>query len=79
MPLNLLVKFLGFLLLLVLALLGCGVTTQDLKQEIQDERRGTLERGEKSFEKREYLGLTSKDSEKWDSTDWSLWMDIQGR
>lgn len=74
-------KFLGFLLLLVLTLPGCGVSTQELRQEIRDESRGTIEqmtRGEKSYEKREYLGLTSKDSENWNSTDWSLWMDMHG-
>ncbi len=80
MPHNLLAKFLGFLLL-ALSLSGCTVTSQDLRQEIQDERRGareTMEKAEKSYEKREYLGLTSDKSENWNSTDWSLWMDTHG-
>lgn len=78
---NSLWKLLDFLLLLALTLPDCGVTTQELRQEIQDENRGTLEkmsRGETTYEKREYLGLTSKDSENWNSTDWSLWMDAHG-
>ena len=69
------------LLLLALALTGCAVTSQDIRQEIQDESRGTRERmeqAEKYYEKREYLGLTSDKSENWNSTDWSLWMDTHG-
>ncbi len=74
-------KLLGFLLLLALSLLGCAVTGQDIRQELQDDIRGTKEkmaRGEETYEKRKYFGLTSEDSEKWNSTDWSLWMDTHG-
>ena len=74
-------KFLGFFMLPALALLGCAVTGQDIRQEFQDESRGTrekMEQAEKSYEKREYLGLTSRDSDKWNSTDWSMWMDTHG-
>jgi hypothetical protein len=80
MPDNLLGKFLGFSVL-ALILSGCGVTGPDLRQEIQDERRGTreqMEQAEKSYEGHRYLGLTSDKSEEWNSTDWSLWMDTQG-
>jgi hypothetical protein len=80
MPHNLLGKFLSFLLL-ALPLLGCAVTGQDLRQEIQDESRGTgqrMEQAEKSYESRRYLGLTSDKSEEWNATDWSLWMDTHG-
>jgi hypothetical protein len=80
MPHNLLCKFLCFLLL-ALPLTGCAVTSQDLRQEIQDERRGTrekMEQAEKSYESRRYLGLTSDKSEEWNSTDWTLWMDTHG-
>ena len=73
--------FLFFLLLLALSLPGCAVTGQDLRQEIQDESRGTRERmeqAEKSYESRKYFGLTSDKSEEWNSTDWSLWMDTHG-
>ena len=78
---NPLCKFLGFLLLLGFTLPGCGVTTQELRQELEDERRGNLEKmkeSEKTYQNREYLGLTAKDSENWNSTDWSLWMDTHG-
>ena len=70
-----------FLLLLALSLPACGVSMQDIKQEIQDDTRSTMEqmrRNEASYEKREYLGLTSDKSENWNSTDWSLWMDTHG-
>ena len=70
-----------FLLLLALPLSGCAVTGQDLRQEIQDESRGTRERmeqAEKSYESRRYFGLTSDKSEEWNSTDWTLWMDTHG-
>ena len=80
MSYNLRGKLLGFLLL-ALSLPSCAVTSQDLRQEIQDESRGTRERmeqAEKSYKNREYLGFTSKDSENWNSTDWSLWMDTHG-
>ena len=80
MPRNMLCKFLGFLLL-ALSLSGCAVNSQDLRQEIQGESRGTrktMEQAEKSYEKREYLGLTSDKSEEWNSTDWSLWVDTHG-
>ena len=73
-------KFLG-LLLLALPLPGCALTGQDLRQEIQDESRGTgqrMEQAEKSYESRRYLGLTSDKSEEWNATDWSLWMDTHG-
>ena len=78
MAYNPLWKLLGSLLLLALTLPGCGVTGQDIRQELQDERRGTMERGEKSSENHKYQGLTYRDSENWNSTDWSLWMDEQG-
>ncbi len=74
-------KLLGVTLVLVLTLPGCGVTAQDLKQELQDDRRSTekaMAQGEKTYEKNEYLGLTSDNSENWNSTDWSLWMDTHG-
>ncbi len=80
MPHNLIGKFLGFLLL-ALSLSGCAVTSQDIRQEIQDESRGTrekMEQAEKSYESRRYFGLTSDKSEEWNSTDWSLWMDTHG-
>ena len=70
-----------FLLLLTLFLPACGVSLQDIKQEIQDDTRSTMEqmrRNEASYEKREYLGFTSDKSENWNSTDWSLWMDTHG-
>ena len=74
-------KSFAFILVLALPLQGCGVTSQDLRQEAQDEMSGTREKmsqAEKSYEKHEYLGLTSQDPDKWNSTDWSLWMDLQG-
>jgi hypothetical protein len=74
-------KFLSLTLLLTLSLFGCGITTQDLKQEIQDDIRGTREKmsqGEKTYESNKYLGLTSTDSDKWNSTDWTMWMDTHG-
>ncbi len=80
MPHNLLAKFLGFLLL-ALSLSGCAGGGQDIKQEFKDERRGAqqkMESAEASYEKHEYLGLTSDNSENWNSTDWSLWMDTHG-
>ena len=70
-----------FFLLIALSLSGCAVTGQDLRQEIQDESRGTrekMEQAEKSYEGRRYFGLTSDNSEEWNSTDWSLWMDNHG-
>jgi hypothetical protein len=78
---NSLWKFLGFPLMLALGLTGCARFNQDISQEIKQDRleaRQKMEQAEKSYEKREYLGLTSKDSEKWNSTDWSLWMDTHG-
>ncbi len=78
---NSLWKFLGFLLMLALGLTGCAGFNQDISQEIKQDRseaRQKMAQAEKSYEKREYLGLTSKDSEKWNSTDWSLWMDTHG-
>jgi hypothetical protein len=74
-------KFLSLALLLALPLLGCGVTTQDFKQEIQDDIRGSEEKmaqGIEKYEKTKYFGLTTNDSDKWNSTDWSLWMDKHG-
>ncbi len=74
-------KLPGLLLLLALAWPGCGLSNQELRNELQDDRRSAMEnlaRGEKSYEQREYFGLTSRDSEHWNSTDWSLWMDSQG-
>jgi hypothetical protein len=73
-------KFLGFLLLAVL-LWGCGVSSQDLRQEAQDDLRGTREKmsqAEKIYEKNESYGLNPKDSDNWNSTDWSIWVDSQG-
>ena len=73
-------KFLGFLLLAVL-LWGCGVSSQDLRQEAQDDRRGIREKmsqAENSYEKNEYYGLSSQDPNNWNPTDWQLWMDSQG-
>ncbi len=70
-----------FLLILALSLLGCGVTSQDLRQEIQDESRGNreqMEQAEKSYESHKYLGYTSDNSDNWNSTDWSMWMDTHG-
>ena len=67
--------------MLALGLTGCARFNQDISQEIKQDRleaRQKMEQAEKSYEKREYLGLTSKDSEKWNSTDWSLWMDTHG-
>ena len=78
---NLLREFFALLLLLGFTLPGCGVTTQDLRQELQDESRGNrekIEQAQKTYKSREYLGLTSKDSQNWNSTDWSLWMDTHG-
>jgi hypothetical protein len=73
--------FLFFLLLLALSPLGCAGLTQDISQEIKQDKleaRQEMEQREKAYEKREYFGLTSKDSDKWNSTDWSLWMDTHG-
>lgn len=73
-------KFLGFLVL-ALPLLGCAGITQDIQQEIKDNRREMEQRigqAEKTYESRRYLGLTSEKSEEWNSTDWTLWMDTHG-
>ncbi len=81
MTLAFLSKFLGLILLATLVLPGCGVTTQDLRQEIQDTRAGTMEKmaeAEKSYEGRRYFGFTSEKSEEWNSTDWGMWMDTHG-
>jgi hypothetical protein len=80
MPHNLLGKILGFLLL-ALSLLGCAGISQDISQEIKDDRRAAREKmaeAEKSYESRRYFGLTSDKSEEWNSTDWTLWMDMHG-
>ncbi|HEY9073323.1 MAG TPA: hypothetical protein VIN67_04240 [Desulfobaccales bacterium] len=73
-------KFLGFFLLAVL-LWGCGVSSQDLRQEVRDDRRGVREKmsqTEKSYEKNEYYGLSSQDPNHWNPTDWQSLMDSQG-
>jgi hypothetical protein len=73
-------KFLGFLLFTAL-LGGCGVTSQDLRQEVQDDLRGTREKmsqTEKIYEKNESYGLNPKDANNWNPTDWSIWVDSQG-
>ena len=74
-------RYLGVSVLLILSLLGCAGTMQDVRQEIQDDRRAAKQKmaqTEKAYEKNEYLGFTSKDSEKWNATDWSMWMDANG-
>ena len=73
-------KFLGCLLFTAL-LWGCGVSSQDLRQEARDDLRGTREKmsqAEKSYENNEYYGFSSQDPNNWNSTDWQLWMDSQG-
>lgn len=65
---NVLWQFPGFLLPLAFASPGCRVTTQELRRDIQDERRGAMENMapcEKTYESREYLGVTSKDQKDW--------------
>jgi len=77
---NPLEKFLGFILLTLL-LMGCSGMAQDIKQEIKDDRREAkekMEQAEKSYEQHKYFGLSSTDSDKWNSTDWTLWMDAHG-
>jgi outer membrane biogenesis lipoprotein LolB len=74
-------KFPVSLLLTALLLGGCGVTSQDLKQEYQDDVRGTREkwdRLEKSYESHQYFGYSSPDANQWNTTDWTLWMDTHG-
>lgn len=74
-------KFLVLLLPLACGLTGCAGLSQDISQEIKQDKleaKQQLEQAEKTYKKNEYLGLTSEDSEKWNSTDWSLWMDTQG-
>lgn len=78
---KLLWKSLGVILLLTGSLLGCAGSMQDISQEIYDDRRGAkqkLAEIDKAYEQQEYFGLSSKDSEKWNSTDWSMWMDAHG-
>jgi Tfp pilus assembly protein PilP len=74
-------KFPGFILLSVLLLGGCGVTNQDLRQEVHDDMRGTKERisrMDKSYESHKYFGYSSQDPDQWNTTDWTLYMDSQG-
>jgi outer membrane biogenesis lipoprotein LolB len=74
-------KFPGYLLLAALLLGGCGVTGPDLRQEVQDEARGTREHMsplEKSYESHKYFGYSSQDPGQWNPTDWNLYMDSQG-
>jgi hypothetical protein len=74
-------KFFGFFPMLALGLTGCAGLNQDISQEIKQDKievRQQLEQRENAYEKREYLGLTSKDSENWNSTDWSMWMNAHG-
>ena len=68
-------------LLLTLGLAGCAGLNQDISQEIRQDRleaRQKMAQNEKSYEKREYEGLTSRDSSSWNGTDWTLWMDAHG-
>lgn len=74
-------KFLGLILLLALGLTGCAGLSQDIQQEIRDdsrEARQKMAERQESYKQNEYYGFTSKDSDKWNSTDWSLWMDTHG-
>lgn len=74
-------KFPGLILLAALFLGGCGVTSQDLKQEFQDQMAGNRERAarlEKSYESHKYFGYSSPNTDQWNTTDWTLWMDRQG-
>jgi outer membrane biogenesis lipoprotein LolB len=80
MPPNFFWKFPLFLLLAAL-LGGCGVTGSDLRQEAQDDLRGTKEkwsRMEKSYESHQYFGYSSQNPDEWNTTDWTLYMDSQG-
>jgi hypothetical protein len=81
MPPHFFWKFLGFLLLAGHLIGGCGVTGSDLRQEAQDEMRGTREqisRMEKSYESDEYFGYSSPDPDQWNPTDLTRWMDLHG-
>ncbi len=81
MPLRFCWKFPGFLCLAALLLGGCGVTGPDLRQEVQDDMRGTREqisRMEKGYERNEYFGYSSPDPSQWNTTDRTLWMELHG-
>ncbi len=81
MACNPLWKSLGVIPLMAAALLGCAGGLQDIRQEINDDRRTarqTIAQREAFYEKHEYLGFSSDQSEQWNSTDWSLWMDTHG-
>lgn len=71
----------GWLVALVLLLMGCAGLAQDVKQEIRDDVREAQQKmaeQEKSYKQNEYLRYTSDNSDNWNGTDWSLWMDSQG-
>jgi hypothetical protein len=74
-------KFVLGILLLTLPLLACAGISQDISQEIKDDRREAREQmaeAEKNYESHQYFGLTSEKSDQWNATDWSLWMDTHG-
>jgi hypothetical protein len=74
-------KFPSFVFLAGLFLAGCGVTGQDLRQEVQDQMAGNrarMSRLEKSYESHEYFGYSSQNPDEWNTTDLTLWADTQG-
>ncbi len=63
MVVSLFLRYPVLILLLALVLPWCWVTTQNLRQEIQDTRAGTVERmaeAEKSYESYQYWGILQK-------------------
>jgi hypothetical protein len=61
-----LARKLGSLLVLSLALVGCAGTPP------------FLEKAGAAYEQHDKIGFSSGSPEKWNATDWSLWMDMQG-
>jgi hypothetical protein len=74
-------KFFAVSLFLALALTGCAGLSQDISQEIKDDRREAREAmatADKNYKSHEYFSQISENSDRWNNTDWSLWMDTHG-
>lgn len=81
MAYNPLWKFLALLLLAALGLMGCAGLSQDISQEIKQDRleaRQKMAEAEKNYESHKNFGYSSENSDNWNATDWSLWMDMHG-
>ncbi len=74
-------KFWGLPLILAVGLTGCAGGGQEIRQEIAQDRldiRRQIEQQNAAYQKREDIGFSSSDSNNWNSTDWSMWMDTRG-